>query len=77
MAVLAEAYSDELYSKKAKAANEIPDCDVYNFEFVDCTRESETQDMINYFEEKIAIDFELFKVEKCDQIYKMDKIIKT
>ena len=62
MAVLDEVCSDELYSKKAKAADESSDCDVYNFDFVDFTRESEAQDMINYFEEKIAINFELKNV---------------
>ena len=71
-----EVCSDELYCEKDKDAND-SDCDVYTFEFVDFTRESEAQDMINYFEEKIGIDFELFKVEKCDQVYKMDKIMKT
>ena len=32
-----------LYSEKAIAANAISDCDIYNFEFVDLTRESEAQ----------------------------------
>ena len=47
-----------------------------HFEFVYFTREREAQDMVKFLEEKIAIDFELFKVEKCDQVYKMDKITK-
>ena len=75
--VFDEVCSDKLYSEKAKATDENSDCDVYHFEFVDYLRESEAQDMINFFEEKIAIDFELFKVEKCDQVYKMDNILKT
>ena len=62
---------------KAKTTNENSDCDVYHFEFVDFTRESEAQDMINYFEEKIKLSFETFKVEKTDKIFKIDKIVKT
>ena len=72
-----EVCSDKLYSEKAKATTENSDCDVYHFEFVDFTRESEAQDMINYFEEKIKLSFETFKVDKSDQIFKIDKIVKT
>ena len=77
MTVVDEVCRDKLYAEKAKATDENSDSDMYNFEFVDFLRESEAQDMINFFEEKIAINFELFKVEKRDQVYKMDKIIKT
>ena len=38
-------------------ADENSDYDVYNFDFVDFTRESEAQ--------KITIDFQLLNVDKC------------
>jgi hypothetical protein len=50
--------------EKTSEANENADCDAYNFDVVDFATESEAQDMINYFEEKSAIAFELFNVDK-------------
>ena len=75
MNVLDEVCCDDIYSKKATAMNENSDCDIYHFEFVDFTRESEAQDVINFFEEKIKNNFETFKVDKSDQIFKIDKIV--
>lgn len=76
MTVVDEVCRDKLYAEKAKATNENSDCDVYNFEFVDFLRESEAQDMINFFEEKIAINFELFKVENVTKFTKWTKLSK-
>ena len=75
MNVLDEVCCDDIYSKKATAMNTNFDCDNHNFEFVDFTRESEAQDVINFFEEKIKNNFETFKVDKSDQIFKIDKIV--
>ena len=69
--------SDQLYSIKLKSANENADCDAYRFKFVDFTRESEAQDMINYFEEKSATAFELLNVDKNNQVFQIGKIENT
>jgi hypothetical protein len=58
MNVLDDVCCDDIYSKKATAMNTNFDCDNNHFEFVDFTRESEAQDVINFFEEKSKNNFD-------------------
>ena len=48
---------------------------VISFQKIDFERQSEAQDVINFFEEKIKNNFETFKIDKSDQIFKIDQIV--